>query len=720
MIFSYKKLIKLANINEPVEKVVEAINSIGFEVEEVKKFNEIEGIKFGHVVEAYKNENADRLTVCEIQLSDRRTIIQTTATNVKKGDYLMCFVPGSKSGKTTFTSRVMQGIESHGMLISLSELGFDEQVTPEEFYDQIFTFGKVDLTLDPLEHLDLRDWLIDVTILSNRADANSYLIMAKELAAYFDSKPEKLEDKKPTFYSDLSVGKLEATKHFTLLEANVKNEETSLEDKLFLWKHGFKTFSHAVNLSNLTLLYSGVPCHVYPKNALINNVFWTSLESETVNILGNKEVKLENNLVVKNDNKIVSIAGTIGLENIQTRGEENVVFELASFDLKEVRKSAKQIKLETPSSNRASKEICFGEIKLAHEYLTSKLNNFTLPINDEKIRLKKIKIDPTYINKYAGSLITKTAKYADVLKKLSTLEFKFNKEFTEVTFPTYRYDLETLQDFVEEVFRFYGYNNFKAKTPDQTRLIITDSVREKMQEKMVAKGYQNVRTFTLINPQENKINVFNFNEDLLIPTSKNLQHSIIRKSMAISLFEVMINNQKQGISKGSYFEIGMIQNISNVLGLISNEKTFNEIKKDIISLTNQEINFKKEENEFLHPNVSAFIYLKDTLVGYIGKIHPAILKTNSIFAEIFLDKIESKKLNYKTYAHLPLKSRDLTINLKTNESVEEFMQKLKSYKGIFDVKILGIYKKEDGTQNVTFSFLMEEWATKKFDKDFNE
>ena len=134
MIFSYRRLIKEANLqNVSINDIAKAINSIGFEVEEIKKFNEVEGIKFGHVLKIYKNPNAERLSVCEIEVANGETkIIQTTATNVKQDDYLMIFPIGSKSKNVTFAARVMQGFESQGMLVGLSEVGFDENIIPQE------------------------------------------------------------------------------------------------------------------------------------------------------------------------------------------------------------------------------------------------------------------------------------------------------------------------------------------------------------------------------------------------------------------------------------------------------------------------------------------------------------------------------------------------------------------------------------------------------------
>ncbi|TPR54350.1 phenylalanine--tRNA ligase subunit beta [Metamycoplasma neophronis] len=721
MIFSYKQLCRLANLkNISVEEVVNAINSIGFEVEEYHKFADVEGIKFCHVLKAYKNPNADRLTVCEVEFGDgSKSIIQTNATNMHDDDYVMAFVPGSRTGKLVLQSRMMQGIISEGMFVGLHEIGIDENVAAEDSFDGIFQVGKVDLNLDPMEYFDLDDYMIDVSILSNRADALCYLVFAKELAAYFDTEVVPLPKANANLVSDLKIGTLKDTNAFSLVEANNTDLKLSIQEEFLLWKHGIKTFRNAVDITNLVLIYAGVPCHVYNKAQLKSNEFSVGFSSDKVNIFGDKEVTLDKNLVVKNGDEPVSLAATIGLENYQyTNSAQKAVFELASFNLKEVRKNAKQIKFDTNSSSRANKEISNGEILMAYEFLAQYLKEYSVLINAPKVHKKTILLDTRYITKYAGFNITKTKKYAAVLNKLISLGFKFKSDYSAVTFPLYRYDLKNMQDFVEEVFRFYGYDNFPSKQPKITRLILQTNIEDKFNNIFKNKGYMNVRTYTLIKPETNIFNPFGFEETLNAVASKNYDHSQIRYSMIMPLANVLIHNEKQGMPKGSYFEIGMINKEMNVLGICSNEKTFNEIKKDIISLTNQKLVFKPSNKSCFNPNASTDIYLGENYVGYIAKLHPSLLNINAIFAEIKLDEIKDKRVEFKDYKHAPLKTRDITVGMKPHDSLDAIVEKINKVVGVHSVSVKDTYVKDENLINVTLSVTLEEWATKKFDSIF--
>ncbi|SHE15584.1 phenylalanyl-tRNA synthetase subunit beta [Chlamydia abortus] len=217
----------------------------------------------------------------------------------------------------------------------------------------------------------------------------------------------------------------------------------------------------------------------------------------------------------------------------------------------------------------------------------------------------------------------------------------------------------------------------------------------------------NVRTFSLIKPEENIFNPFNFTNTLVANDSKNYDHSYLRNSMIVSLNNVLVHNKKQNINNISIFEIGMINNMPNVLGIASNEKTFEEMKRDILSLTNKSLVFKKSNNIMFHKNVSEDIYLEDIYIGYLAKLNPNVLKSNAIFSEILLDKLTNKKHQYVPYNKNQLKSRDITFTLNKNESIEAKLNEINKLKGIYEISIKDVFEKDNNTKNVTISIVLE-------------
>lgn len=357
MQYSFNKLKELANLpkNTSIDDVNKAINSIGFEVEEFFPFTNVKGIKFGRVIETSKNPNGEKLTVCRIQFSDKERTIQTTATNVVAGMVVIGFVPGSSLNGVEFGAKELKGIVSEGMLSAPSEFGIDAELVRKEHNAGIMAYPEVsDLSIDPIEYLGLDDYIIDIKVLSNRADANSYYAMALELAAYFKTSVSFPKRKAPAFKTNIKVEN-GVEKSLALVEGK-KDFTISIQDQILLAKSKIKSINDIADLTNLSLIMTGQPTHAYDKNS-VGQSFKAEIKSGNVKVFGNKDVTLENNLVITSDGQIASVAGVIGIENKGVSHEtKEFILEFGRFNIKDVRKSAKSVKLSTMASNQSSKE----------------------------------------------------------------------------------------------------------------------------------------------------------------------------------------------------------------------------------------------------------------------------------------------------------------------------------------------------------------------------
>ncbi|MGZ9428810.1 phenylalanine--tRNA ligase subunit beta [Mycoplasma sp. 1012] len=719
MIFSYKKLRQLANLDAKItlENVLEAINSIGFEVESYQKFNNIEGVKFGRIKNIYKNPNADKLNVCEIEFADKDRVIQTVATNVKQNDYVMAFVPGSTNGKMIFAEKKLQGINSEGMLVSLNELGFDTNLVWDEFKEGIFTFQKVNLQENPLDLFDLDDYLIDIKILSNRSDANSYLIMAKELAAFFLSEPLNINYKNPTFNSNFII-KNNENNLLTGIEAKKDgNFKLNIQDSFLLLKSGIKLVSPIVDLTNLTLIMSGMPTHAYNKNT-IKSPLQPQIFSGKFEALGNKIVDFTNALAIYDgNNQAVSLAGVMGAEKTSiTKDTKEIIFEIGNFSIKDVRHTAKQLKIDSNSYKQSSKKVSLGTMLLGHHFLSNYLTEFSQIINLPKIEQKSIYFDINYINRIAGSEISKTERFATVKKSLEILSFEFKGE--QIIVPNYRHDIEDIDDILEEVLRFYGFNNLILNQPKINSFLINRP--NIIKEKISSSGFQEVWTYSLISKERNVFNPFDFKQNITLETFVSKEREEIRNSLAISLAEVIEYNQKRKITDISIFEVGMVNEFKNVLVLASTSYPFNQLKEVILNNVSENLTFKRAEdiNNF-HTGTTALIYHNNTLVGWIGKISPYLNISDALFAEINLDAIEKEKVIFKEYDNSPLKSRDITFSLTKRESIENVINELYAlYQNIFSIKIKDKFETEIEVK-ITLNILCDEIGMKLIDQKYN-
>lgn len=712
MLFSENKLRELASLDKTIktEDILNAINSIGFEVESCKKISNVHGIKFGHVLKVYKNEQSDNLNVCEIQFEDKKRIIQTTAKNVKANDYLIAFVPGSGIDKIIFESKEMKGIVSEGMLASLEELGFGKNLFRDEWKDNIFIFDEISLKKNPITELGLDDNIIDISILTNRSDANSYIVMALELSAYFKTKPYILKSIKSTKETLIKIKDNNIKNNYlSVINANIKSLKLELSDIILLLKTNIKLENDILDLSSLTLIMTGVSSRVYNAEQITDEISLNIIDNFKFN---DNEVK--KSLVVLNGKKILSIAGVMESNEYKyKKGDEEVFFEFASFDPKEVRFSSRILKISNNSSINCSKKISLGSIFFATNFISTKLNSFSKVINEIKIKEKNIKFEKDYLNKYAGFNITESKEYIKCLESLNILGF--NLKDNNISVPSYRHDIETMQDIAEEVFRFYGLNNFKSVKP------ISEFKKVSIIKDFAAicsnMGYIQFWTYTLINKEKNNFNPFSFDKTISLLTFVSEDHNSIRNSISLSLNEIYLYNKKRKLNNINFFDIGMINN-KRALCIASDIKTYSEITNDIFKIYGKELAIKPLKLSFLHPNYNAGLFDGKNQIGWIGKMHPKISDSNLIFAEIIIDNIVDHNNKFNEYESTPLKERDITISLKENESINEFLRSVDKITGIYEIKKTTSFINGDKV-NITFKIKMNDLALIEFDNKFN-
>ncbi|KUH47657.1 phenylalanine--tRNA ligase subunit beta [Mycoplasmopsis meleagridis] len=723
MIVSLKELNKFLpkiQLDLSIEKI---INNLGYEVESITKFSDVKGIKFSKVLNVYKNPNSKKLNVVDLQTNKGNITIQTVANNVKKGYFTVAFVENSKANGIVYSSKEIAGIASQGMLSGYSELGFNQSLMPIDKDDLIMIKDKeITLDTDPIKYFELDDYILDITTPSNRADINSYYVLALEIAAYLNTEFKWFNldiRKEAKLISKLQVDKKEA-EELTFLEVELVNKETRLKDMLFLVKHNIEAKNNwAIDITNLNLILNGTPTHAYDKNKIGNKLKCEFFDGQ-LNILGNKEVILDNSLVISDENKPISIASVMGLEQTAVdNSSQKIVLEIGSFNPRIIRKTAKNIKLESQSSIQGSRGINYQMIINGMKFLIYKANEdkqfFSNAINLPRKKANNyVNISKHKLATYTNLSIKNLSIFSEVEKKLKYLGFKMDKN--RVTIPSYRSDISCYEDVIEEYFRFYGYDKFIPKAP----FLLNNKIIPKTitKEKISSQGYQEVRTFTLTSEKNKKFNFLNFNNTVKLKTFVSLEREIIRNSIIPSLLEVAEYNDKRKIKNFSIFEHGLINKETFVYGLLSTTKTFEQMKQDIINLIGDDsIDFKPfKNNEFVHPNVSAQIYKNNVLIGWLGKINPRYTSLNCFVAEFEnLEKendyftLNGEKNNnseiknkflFKEYDSSPLKTTDITFSLKNEEIIGKKINELKENYEIFDCRIIDVYNLEN-TKNIT-------------------
>lgn len=699
MIITLKELNKFMPHKKLDLSIEKDINNLGYEVESITRFSDVKGVKFAKVINVYPNPNSKNLTVVELELAKKEKItIQTTAKNAEIGCYTTAFVVGSQKGDIVFGSKTMAQIESQGMLANFNELGFDISKLPFNVEDVMMLKDPLPLDADPVEYFGLDDYIIDITTPANRPDSNSYYVLARELAAYYNTKFDwfdwlnpKIEAK---FKTKVSSSK-EQSHALSFMEVKLKKNKTKLLDMLFLAKHGVEAKNNwAIDISNLALIFTGAPTHAYDKDKIACKLRSEKFSGK-VQILGGKEVEVEDVLAIQDSKGPISLACVMGLEQSSVDStSKNVLFEIGCFDAPLVRKAAKQIKIESASSIQGGRGVNTQMLRFGMHYLRYKaavdkiaFSNFVGKPAERKgfsvlQNRKKLAI-------YANWDIKDLNRFDFVEHQLKTIGFKMDKN--RVTAPNYRKDINTYEDVIEEYFRFYGYDKFEAIKP--TLVPFKVAPRNITKDLLQSLGYKEVRTFTLDSEQNNFLNPFNFNETIKLQTFVSKDREVIRNSIITSMLQVAEYNIKRKIDKINIFECGMINNNHYTIGLITNTKSFDALKQDIINylkITNLEF-IKFDDNKYIHPNVSAKIMHKNEMIGWIGKVHPAYSNLDLWVAE-FKDISASDFKLFTPYDNAPLKNVDLTFELKPTDSIATKINEISQKYSIFSIYQIDEYK----------------------------
>ncbi|VEU60705.1 Phenylalanine--tRNA ligase beta subunit [Mycoplasmopsis bovigenitalium] len=725
MIITLKELNKFMpniKLDLSIEKV---INNLGYEVESITPLSDVKGVKFAKVINVYPNPNSKNLTVVELELAnDEKITIQTNAKNAKVGAYTTAFVVGSQKGEIVFGAKKMAGIESQGMLCNFSELGYDISKLPFNQEDLMMLNQKLPLDKDPVEYFDLDDYIIDITTPANRPDANSYYVLAQEIAAYLNTKFDwfnwKNKSIKPKFKSTISVSRKNCNS-LSFLDVHAKNKKSSLKDMLFLAKHGVEAKNiWAIDVTNLALIYTGAPTHAYDKDK-IGSKLGCEIFTGEVCLLGDKTQQVNNVLAITNKKGAISLASVMGLENTKVDEKtENVTFEIGSFDSKIVRHGAKEIKFDTASSIQAGRGVNSQMVRFGMQYLQYKAHLDKVQFSNI-VGMPSEKIGNSVLQNrhklalYANCDIRELSRFDEVEQKLKTIGFRMDKN--RLIAPNYRKDINNYEDIIEEYFRFYGYTNFEPIAP--TLLPFKVDRRDISKNLLQSMGYNEIRTFTLESEQTNFLNPFNFPNTIKLQTFVSKEREQIRNSIISSMIQAADYNLKRKIDKFSFFEFGMINNNKYTIGLISNIKDFFEIKQDIINyLKNNEIEFIPfKDNEYIHPNTSAKIMLGGQMIGWIGQIHPKYSQHNLWVAE-FMDIKNQIDITFESYNQSPLKTIDITFELDIKANISSKIDEIKNNFNIFSIYQIDSYSIEN-VKKITIRICADSTTIEKINEQYN-
>ena len=589
MNISYKWLKEYVDFDLGAEQVAEALTSIGLEVGSVEEVQAIkgglQGLVVAEVLTCEPHPNSDHMHVCSVNIGAEEPVqIVCGAPNVAQGQKVIVATLGTKlyDGEECFTIKrsKLRGIESLGMICAEDEIGIGTS------HDGIIVLPQEAKVGTPAaEYYGIEsDWVIEVDITPNRADACSHYGVARDLYAWLVRNGHKTALHRTDVSSfaadnndldiDIVVENAEACPRYcgvTIKGCEVKESPEWLQTKLRTI--GVRPINNVVDVTNYVMFAYGQPLHCFDADMIEGKkvVVKTMPEGTPFVTLDGVEHKLsDRDLAICNANAPMCIAGVFGGKGSGTyETTKDVLLESAYFNPTWIRKSARRHGLNTDASFRFERgidpDLQVYALKVA-ALMVKELAGGTVSMDIKDIEApglaKNFAVDLEY--KYAHDLIGKTIP-AEVIKEIVTsLDMKITAESESgisLSVPAYRVDVQRPCDVVEDILRIYGYNNVEIPTAVKSSLTIkgevdrSNKLQNLVSEQLVGEGFREIlnnsltkeayyndltaypkdRAVKLLNPLSSDLNVLR--QTLLFGGLESIAHNANRKNANLRFFE---------------------------------------------------------------------------------------------------------------------------------------------------------------------------------------
>ena len=583
MNISYKWLKEYVDFDLTAQQVCDALTSTGLEVDALEEVQSIKGglkgLYVGKVLTCEAHPDSDHLHVTTVDLGKGEpSQIVCGAPNVAAGQKVIVADLGCVlyDGDKEFVIKKskLRGVESNGMICAEDEIGIGNDhsgiiVLPED--------AVVGTPAAEYYHLE-SDWLIEVDITANRADALSHWGVARDLYAWLKQNGYETSLHRPDCSAfkvdnhnlpiEVVIENQEACKRYacvSVTDCEVKESPDWLKNKLNTV--GLRPINNIVDITNYVMMAYGQPLHTFDADMVKGHkiVVKTMPEGTPFQTLDGEEHKLsDRDLAICNAEDPMCIAGVFGGKGSGTyETTKNVVLESAYFHPTWIRKSARRHGLSTDASFRFERGIDpNGTIYalqqaaiLCQELAGGKVSMDIADIYPKPIRNAVVDLSFDYVNRLIGKELS-----SGVIKficRALDMEVKYeNEQGLTLEIPAYRVDVQRPCDVVEDILRIYGYNNVEIPTQLKSSLVIKGDEDRKhklanlVSEQLVGEGFNEILNNSLtkgtyygesdtlvriMNPLSSDLNVMR--QTLLFGGLESIQHNVNRKRQNLRFFE---------------------------------------------------------------------------------------------------------------------------------------------------------------------------------------
>ncbi|MFK7864371.1 MAG: phenylalanine--tRNA ligase subunit beta [Pseudohongiellaceae bacterium] len=747
MIFSEQWLREWVSPDMQTQELMDELTMAGLEVDGSESVaREFSNVVCAKIESAEKHPDADKLQVCLVNDGENQYQVVCGAPNARSG----LIAPFAKVGAQLLApnetkpfkikAAKLRGVESNGMLCSAEELGL------EESSDGLLELPvDAELGQDVRDYLQLNDTAIELDLTPNRGDCLGMIGLAREVGvlARLDvpafktvSVPETLPETFP-----VAITAKEACPRY--LGRVVKNIDLKAETPLWmkekLRRSGLRSIDPIVDVTNFVLLELGQPMHAFDLEKLEGGIdARMAVKNEKITLLDGKEVSLsEDTLVIADAKKAVAIAGIMGgLDTSVTDSTKQVFLECAFFAPLAIAGKARSYGMHTDASHRYERGVDFELQHTAMERATGLLLEIAGgeagPVVEAVGSLpeaKTVTLRFSSVDKLLGIHI-ESDEVIDILSRLGFGLSERSSEQVLVSVPSFRFDVAIEADLIEELARIYGYNRL-PKTPGLAKQKLatvteTEVPMGTLRGHLVANGFQEVVTYSFIDPELNK-KVFGEPENPIVlqnPISEEM--SVMRPSIVPGLLQTLQYNVNRQQDRVRLFESGLIftkegettQQVPMIAGLIYGQRLpanwassvelsdYYDLKGIVegllgFSMSATAISFKAVPRTGFHDGQCAVISQENLgEIGVLGAIHPSVQRALGIAGSIFVFELQLEKIRKRALpksqapSKFPETHRDLALVVDEDIAAQSILAEIREQAGEYltNLRIFDVYQ----------------------------
>lgn len=705
------------------QEYFDAMTLSGTKVEGYERMDKnLEKIVIGRIEKIERHPDADKLIICQVNIGDSVIQIVTGASNVKVGDKVPVVLDGGRvagghdggplpENGIRIKAGKLRGIESNGMMCSIEELGSSRDMYPEAPEEGIYIFPQdAPIGADAAEALGLRDTVFEYEITSNRVDCYSILGIAREAAATFGKSyvppvvtvhdnGEDVNDYVSVEVKDTDL----CTRYCARVCKNIKIAPSPKWMQRRLAAAGIRPINNLVDITNYVMAEYGQPMHAFDLDKVAGHkiVVRRAKDGDEFQTLDGQMRKLDSEvLMICDAEKEIGIAGIMGGENSKITDEvKTVLFEAATFNGPNIRKSAKRIGMRTEASGIFEKGLdpvnaaaaIDRACQLIEELGCGEVVGGMVDVCEPIKPLRRIEFQPEKINHFLGTDIPR----ADMLAIFDMLELKYDEAANEIEVPSFRQDLEGFADIAEEVARFFGYDKIPTTLPSGEATAGKISFKGRIEEKArnIAEycGFSQGMCYSFESPK-----VF---DKLLLPADSELRntvtisnplgedYSIMRTTPLNGMLTSLATNYNRRNKDVRLYELGNVylpkslpltelpeERMQFTLGFYGEGDFFT--MKGVVEEFLEHVGMKKKPvydpkagKTFLHPGRQADIIYDKKVIGYLGEVHPGVADNYNIPVKVYVAVIDMPHIvematfdrKYDGIAKYPAVNRDISM-----------------------------------------------------------